>query len=280
MKIDASVRRLVRTALAEDLGARGDLSTAHFISRAARLKARFIAKQDGVLCGRAVVDEVFRQAAPGCRPRWAVKDGTLFKKGAVLAEITGTRSLLTAERTALNFLQHLSGIATLTRCFVEKTRGSRAKIYDTRKTIPGWRTLAKYAVRIGGGANHRMGLHDMVMLKDNHLAAQTGLAERVRAFRKKNPRVAIEIEASDAAEVELALSLGADIIMLDNMDAARLRRQIKIIRRAAPRMEIEISGGVSLDAVARLARLGPDRISVGRLTHSAPAVDISMKLEI
>lgn len=279
MKVDAPIRRLVREALAEDLNREGDLSTEFFIPRTAKLRAHLVAKQSGTLCGRAIVDEIFRSTARGSRIRWAIKEGGSFAKGAILARISGPRSLLTAERTALNFLQHLSGIATLTHAFVEKTRGTRAKIYDTRKTIPGWRRLAKYAVRIGGGSNHRMGLYDMVMLKDNHLAARDDLAERIRTFRKKRPRVKIEIEAANAAEVELALTLGADVVMLDNMDTARLRRQIRVIRRANPRTEIEVSGGVALSAVARLAKLGPDRISVGRLTHSAPAVDISMKLD-
>lgn len=279
MKIDPSIRKQVREALAEDLGRDGDLSTLHFVSPSARLRARLLAKQNGVLCGRDLVDEVFRRAAPGSRVSWLVKEGGAFSKGTPLAEISGGRAILSAERTALNFLQHLSGIATLTRAFAERTRGTRASIYDTRKTLPGWRTLAKYAVRIGGGKNHRMGLHDMVMLKDNHLAARENLEERVRAFRRRKPRIKIEIEAANAAEVELALALGADLIMLDNMHPAALRRQIAKIRRANPRTEIEISGGVALASVAALARLGPDRISVGRLTHSAPAVDISMKLE-
>ncbi len=271
-------RRLIIAALAEDLGKDGDLSTKYFVPPDARLKARFVAKQSGVLCGRSIVDEVFHRAAPGSRVRWNIKEGGRFRKGTVLALISGPRSVLTAERTALNFLQHLSGIATLTQIYSQKTLGTHAKIFDTRKTIPGWRQLAKYAVRVGGGKNHRMGLNDMVMLKDNHLAAQKDLAEHIRKFRKKRPRVKIEIEAANAADVELAISLQADVIMLDNMDSTQLRRQIRRIRRANPRTEIEISGGVSLDAVARLARLGPDRISVGRLTHSAPGIDISMKL--
>lgn len=279
MKIDPQTRALVRQALAEDLGRAGDLSTRHFVPPSARLRARLVAKQEGVLCGRALVDEVFRRAAPGARLSWRVREGAAFAKGTVLLRISGGRSILTAERTALNFLQHLSGVATLTRAFARETKGTRAAIYDTRKTLPGWRRLEKYAVRVGGGRNHRMGLHDMVMLKDNHLAARENLAARVLAFRRKHPRVKIEIEAANAAEVELALALGADVIMLDNMNAASLRRQIAKIRARAPRAEVEISGGVSLAAVASLARLGPDRISVGKLTHSAPAVDISMKLE-
>jgi nicotinate-nucleotide pyrophosphorylase (carboxylating) len=279
VNLDASARRLVRDALAEDLGRDGDLSTTHFIPPRARLKARLVAKQNGVLCGRALADAVFRAAAPRARVRWLVREGGAFLKGSVLARISGDRRILTAERTALNFLQHLSGIATLTRAFALKTRGSRAAIYDTRKTLPGWRTLAKYAVRVGGGKNHRMGLHDMVMLKDNHLSAREDLPARIRAFRKRRPRVKIEIEAANAADVSLALELGADVIMLDNMGTAALRREISRIRKARPRVEVEISGGVSLDTVARLAKLGPDRISVGRLTHSAPAVDISMKLD-
>jgi len=280
VSIDKATRELVKAALAEDLGKEGDLSTERFLPGGRRYKARLVAKADGVLFGTKVVDEVFKRAAYRAGVRWLVKDGGAVRKGTVLARIEGPRAILTAERTALNFLQYLSGIATLSRAYARAVKGGRTRVFDTRKTHPGYRTLAKAAVRAGGCKNHRMGLYDMVMLKDNHLAAAPEtLRARVRAFRKKHPRVKIEIEASDATEVGLALDLGADIILLDNMTPARLRTQISKIRRTSTRTQVEISGGVALKDIPKLARLGADRISVGRLTHSVSALDISMKVD-
>ncbi|MFH2204240.1 MAG: carboxylating nicotinate-nucleotide diphosphorylase [Elusimicrobiota bacterium] len=281
MRIDPLTDKLIVLSLREDLGRRGDVTTRCFLPKNTRFKARILCKSDGVLCGVPVVNAVFRRVCPRAVIAWRVKDGERVRKGAVVARVTGPREILTAERTALNFLQQLSGIATLTRAFVERAGGSRTRIYDTRKTLPGWRTLAKYAVRAGGGANHRMGLYDMAMLKDNHMDGLSAedLKRRIRAFRRRYPRVPVEIEARDRGEIDKALAVRADVVLLDNMRPAALAREIRHIRRAAPRTQIEISGGVDLRAVQRLARLGADRISVGRLTHSAPALDISMKLE-
>jgi len=291
VRIDPETRDLVRRALREDLGRRGDLTTLRFLPPARSYSARIVAKAEGILCGRALADEVFRRACPSARLRWRFRDGNRIRRGDVLCRIRGPRGILTAERTALNFLQHLSGIATLTDRYAARVRGTRARVYDTRKTLPGWRALAKYAVRTGGGRNHRMGLHDMVLLKDNHLTGwglegpgdpgipSPAVVRRLRAFRRRHPRVPVEIEARDAAEVRLALALGADLILLDNMPRAVLRRNIRFIRERSPKTRVEVSGGVDLRSVTALARLGPDRISVGRLTHSAPALDLSLKLD-
>jgi nicotinate-nucleotide pyrophosphorylase (carboxylating) len=281
MRVDARTRKLVRMALQEDLGGEGDITTRNFLPKNARYRARFLFKEDGVLCGRAVVDEVFRQACPKARVAWLRKDGQAVRAGTVVARVRGPREILTAERTALNFLQRLSGIATLTRSYASRVRGTRARIYDTRKTIPGWRILCKAAVRAGGGRNHRMGLHDMVLLKDNHLDGwePSSVLRRVARFRRKHPRVPIEVEARDLREVRTALELGADLVLLDNMSLPLLRRAVAHIRKASAKTLVEVSGGVDLAAVRGLARAGADRISVGRLTHSARALDISMKLE-
>ncbi|MFA5139594.1 MAG: carboxylating nicotinate-nucleotide diphosphorylase [Elusimicrobiota bacterium] len=278
MRRSRDAERLVAMALREDLGRAGDITTRCFLPRGGRFSAVIRFKESGVLCGTRVVDAVFRKACPPARVRWLRRDGQGVRAGQVVARVEGPRGILTAERTALNFLQKLSGMATLTRRYADETRG-RARIYDTRKTLPGWRGLSKYAVRTGGGCNHRMGLYDMAMLKDNHISALgTKAATLVRRFRRRHPGTPIEMEARNEREVRLALELGADIIMLDNMSEASLRRLIRLIRSKRPRVEVEVSGGVELRKVRRLALLKPDRISVGRITHSAPALDISMKL--
>lgn len=301
MRLDPLTRRLVRLALEEDLGrplrlpkapartgerrttcARaGDITSKRFLPEGLRLRGRFVVKGGGVLCGTKAAAEVFRLAAPGSRLRWLRKDGARVRAGTVVGAVFGGRGILSAERTALNFLQRLSGIATLTRAYVDRTRGTRARIYDTRKTAPGFRSLDKLAVRCGGGRNHRFGLYDMVMLKDNHLAALSPreLARRLAAFRRRRPGVPVEFEATTHGEVRSAADLGADVVMLDNMGPSALRREIRWLRRRFPRIEIEVSGGVSLKDVRRLALLGPDRISVGRITHSAPALDISLEID-
>ena len=292
MRLDPAARSLIRLAVAEDLGLAvlprptrsalyRDLSTNPFLPKSLRRRGRFIARRGGVLCGTAAASEVFRLLAPGARLRWLVKDGGTLRPGTLICRVEGGRGILTAERTALNFLQRLSGVATLTRAFVRRVRGTRARVYDTRKTTPGWRGLEKYAVRCGGGLNHRMGLHDMVMLKDNHLAALTGkdaVSSPLARLRRSDPRVGVLVEAKTHREALLALRLGADIILLDNMPPSRLKAEIGFLRRSAPAVRIEVSGGVDLPSVRRLARLGPDRISVGRLTHSAPALDISLEV--
>lgn len=281
MRPDPGLRRLVKAALAEDLGAAGDLSTEFFLPPRRVYRAFIKAKAEGVLCGVVPATEALRQACPRARLRWLARDGARLRPGQVVARLTGPRGILTAERTMLNFLQRLSGVATLARRYADAVRGTRAKVYDTRKTLPGWRALDKYAVRCGGAQNHRMGLYDMVMLKDNHWAASTpeSLKAKVAAFRRRHPRVPVQAEAADLAQVRAALALGPDLVLLDNMGRPLLKRAIALCRRLAPRVKVEVSGGVDLAGVRALARLGPDRISVGKLTHSAPALDLSLKFE-
>ncbi|MBI3547702.1 MAG: carboxylating nicotinate-nucleotide diphosphorylase [Elusimicrobia bacterium] len=277
-RANPALKALIRAALAEDLGAQGDLSTKWFTPTAARLKGRIVVKAPGVVCGLDVAREVFRAVSSKIRFQSRAKDGDRVRPGQSLADVTGPREVLTAERTALNFLQRMSGVATLARAFADQVKGTSAKVYDTRKTLPGWRALDKYAVRCGGGRNHRLGLYDMVMLKDNHLEVARQSEDRLERFRKAHPGVPILIEAKTRGQVEMALSCGADIVLLDNMASAELRRMIALIRSRAPMTRIEVSGGVSLENVRSIARLGVDRISVGRLTHSAPALDMSLEI--
>jgi nicotinate-nucleotide pyrophosphorylase (carboxylating) len=269
---------LIRAALNEDLGSRGDVTTSLFVAPRARLKASVIARQNGIVCGTKIASEVFTRVDPSCHVKIYISDGRALRAGDVIMTIRGGRGILTAERTALNFLQRLSGVATLTAQYCARVRGTSARIYDTRKTIPGWRELDKYAVRCGGGSNHRMGLYDAVLLKDNHWAAGQDVEAGVRASRRLYRGIVVEVEADDLSQVERALEIGADIILLDNMKPARLRRAIALIRSRNPATQIEISGGVSLSTIRSLAKLGPDRISIGRITHSAPALDLGLDL--
>lgn len=270
-------RPLLRLALAEDLGRAGDLTTKHFVSPKTRLSGRIVAKQDGVVCGLPLAAAVFKAVSPKIKARALVPEGAAVKKGAAVMSVEGGREILTAERTALNFLQRMSGVATLTARYAAAVAGTRTRIFDTRKTLPGWRLLDKYAVLCGGGANHRLGLHDMVLLKDNHWALGGDLPAGVRAVKKRH-KVPVEIEADELAQVERALAAGADIVLLDNMGVERAREAIALIRRKAPQVEIELSGGVSFETLPELAKLGADRISVGKLTHSAPALDLSLEI--
>ncbi|MBI4679210.1 MAG: nicotinate-nucleotide diphosphorylase [Elusimicrobia bacterium] len=292
------IQETVKRALAEDLGRRGDITTQLFVPRSTKLRGRVVAKADGVICGTGVAREVFRQVEPGAKVRVLVPDGRPVRKGQAVLEVRGGRGILTAERTALNFLQHLSGIATLTAAYARLVKGTRAKIHDTRKTIPGLRALAKYAVICGGGLNHRMGLHDAVLLKDNHWARgkeslptagpcgdnaagawPADLLRSAKEARRRYPGMMLEIEAADLPQVRMAVEAEPDVILLDNMTTATLKEAIRLIRAARPSPQVEISGGVSLATVRSLAKLGPDRISVGRITHSAPALDLSLELE-
>jgi len=238
--------------------------------------------------GHAVSADPF--AAPGAEDLTAHVDFSLLRAAAEEAERKGWPALkgssieaalagvLTAERTALNFLQRLSGIATLTAAFAAQARGTRARILDTRKTIPGWRALEKYAVRCGGGVNHRMGLYDAVMVKDNHWLRPQAFAAAVRRLRRLHPRMSLIMEADEMTQVRRALELGADVVMLDNMPPPRLRQAIAFIRKSSRATQIEVSGRVDIKSVRALARLGPDRISIGRITHSAPALDVGLDL--
>jgi len=263
---------LVRRALQED-GAFRDVTSP--IVGSARASARFLAKQDLVLSGLAQAAETFRLVGARFTPK--ARDGQKVRKGAVLATVSGpARRVLAGERTALNFLQQLSGVATLTRRFVDLA--APAKIYDTRKTTPGLRALEKEAVRRGGGHNHRSGLHDGVMIKDNHIAAVgdlEALREKVEALARR--RLPIVIEAQSLEEAQLFATFPVDVVMLDNFSVAGLRRAVPLVRKLNPRVEIEASGGVTLKTVRAIARTGVDRISVGAITHSAPAVDISLE---
>jgi nicotinate-nucleotide pyrophosphorylase (carboxylating) len=224
----------------------------------------------------AVAEEVFRQVDPAVVFTTGSADGEACRAGRAVADVAGpARAILAAERTALNFLQYLSGIATLTRAFVEAA-GPHVTVLDTRKTIPGTRVLAKYAVRCGGGANHRLGLHDGVLIKDNHIQLVGGVAEAVRRARAAEPEARIEVEVEGLAGVDGALEAGADVIMLDNLDDDVMRQAVARIGGTA---RVEISGGITLDRIGALAAIGADAVSVGRLTHSAPAVDFALDLE-
>jgi nicotinate-nucleotide pyrophosphorylase (carboxylating) len=273
----AAWRPLLRAALKEDLGDNGDVTTRFFVPRAQRLDVKIVSREAGVVCGLEVAAAAFKACAPRARVRLLVRDGARVRPGQAVMSASGGRDLLTAERTALNFLQRMSGVATLTRRFVDRVRGTRAKILDTRKTLPGWRALDKYAVACGGGVNHRLGLHDAAMVKDNHYAGKQ-LRAGAERLRRAFPKMPLILECDTSAQVTRALALRPQVILLDNMRGARLRREIRRIRSLAPRVKIEVSGGVELAGVRALARLGPDRISIGRLTHSAPALDLGLDL--
>jgi len=274
---------LIKTALKEDIGA-GDVTTEVFIPKGVKYEGRMFAKSPGVLAGGEVARRVFELADPGAKVRLSLKDGARLKPGAGILTVKGSRRLLTAERTALNFIQHLSGIATRAAVFAAELKGSRARVYDTRKTVPGLRELEKYAVKCGGGANHRGGLYDAFLIKDNHIAMLCGslerLKERLAHAREKYPRLKIEIEAQSLKQAADFLPLGFDIIMLDNMSRAEMKKAIAFIRAADKTIEIEISGGVKLENLAALSKLGADRISVGSVTNSAAALDIAFDLRL
>jgi len=268
----------IAIALAEDLGP-GDLTSRYFLGMEAG-SARIFAKERAIAAGIGTAAEVFRRVDPLLDVRIVRGDGTALQRSDTVLEIAGTvRSILTAERVALNFIQRLSGTATLTRRFVDAIAGTRARILDTRKTTPGLRALEKAAVVAGGGLNHRFGLYDMVMVKDNHLAAGTSLEDlqvAIRRFREENPGRRVELEADTPEQVRRFLTLiGVDVILLDNMTCAQMSEAVAL---GAGRMQFEASGGVSLATVAAIAATGVDFISVGALTHSAPAIDFSLEL--
>lgn len=272
-----AVADLIRAALAEDIG-RGDVTTRLTVPPEVRAQARIIAKQRGVLAGVAIVEAVYRAlGASGVTIDAHLTDGAVFKRGTVIVSLAGPAALLlTGERVALNFLQQLCGIATLTQQYVQAVRGTGARVVDTRKTLPGFRALAKYAVRVGGGHNHRGGLDDGILIKDNHIVAAGGIADAVRAARAGAPHtLKVEVECTTTAEVDEALVAGADAILLDNMTVKQLANAV---RRINHRALVEASGGVSLETIRAIAETGVDVISVGALTHSAPAVDLSMRI--
>jgi nicotinate-nucleotide pyrophosphorylase (carboxylating) len=280
---DAELRELVARALAEDVGA-GDITSEAVVPEAARARARIVQKQPGVVFGFEAAAEVFRQA--GAEPLEALAPEAEWR-GEVPADVAAVagpaRALLAAERTALNLLCHLSGIATLAARYVGEIAGTEAEILDTRKTTPGLRALEKAAVAAGGARNHRMGLHDAVLIKENHAAIAGGVGHAVVLAREAQPEHAVEVECRTAAEVAEALDAGADRLLLDNMDLDQLRDAVAArdasARAPGPAAMLEASGGITLDNVAEVAATGVDFISVGALTHSAPALDLSMLLE-
>ena len=272
---------VIKAALKEDIGT-GDVTTRFFVPLGTRFHGEMRAKDAGVFCGGEVAKRVFALAAPGSRVKLIKKDGAGIKPGDILMKVEGPASILTAERTALNFMQHMSGVATKAALFAAALKGSRTKIYDTRKTLPGLRLVEKYAVRCGGGRNHRLGLYDMAMIKDNHVAfagnSAAVLGQRMAAMRRARPGLKIELEVDTLAQLRAFLPLGADVVMLDNMAYADMKKAIALIRAyKGRRPEVEISGGVDLKMAARYARLGADRISAGSITSGARPLDISFE---
>ncbi|OYD17375.1 nicotinate-nucleotide diphosphorylase (carboxylating) [candidate division WOR-3 bacterium JGI_Cruoil_03_51_56] len=268
------IRQLIRTALAEDLG-KGDITSQLTVPALHKSSGLVIARSSGTLAGIGVCAKVFRAVDATLKFKALKADGAEFKNGSILASVTGrTRSILTAERTALNFLQRLTGIATLTHQFVQTARGTKVTILDTRKTTPGWRRLEKYAVRCGGAKNHRFGLYDMILIKDNHIAAAGSVTAALNRCRGK--KLPVEVEVKNLAEFREALKAGAQRIMLDNMNIAQIRRAVAIAKH---QVKLEVSGRMNLGRVRSVAQTGVDYISVGALTHSAPALDIALELE-
>jgi len=270
------IKKLIEHALAEDIGP-GDITTEAIIPETSTSSAVMLAKQELVLAGLEVSREVFHLLDPHIRFTAFAKDGDRVNPGTEIAKLSGsTRALLVGERVALNLLQHLSGIATLTAEYVEQLSGTKAQVLDTRKTLPGLRQLEKYAVRMGGGRNHRMGLYDMILIKDNHIKAAGSITKAVESAKKKAGQLKIEVETSNLVEVREALAAKADIIMLDNMPLDLMREAVKIING---QVLVEASGNVTLVTLRGIAETGVDFISSGSLTHSAPAADISMKIK-
>lgn len=277
----AEIDRAVGMALAEDIGT-GDVTTLATVPAEATAAAAMVAREPLVVAGLALAEAAFRTLSAKLVLVRSTEDARAVGAGTTLLRISGpARALLGAERVALNFVQRLSGVATLTSQFVQAVKGTRAQILDTRKTTPGWRALEKYAVACGGGQNHRFGLYDMVLIKDNHLAALSGevpdpIAAAVQRARAQYPRLKIEVEADTLEQVEQALGAGADQILLDNMNPVQLRLAVQ---RCKGRAQTEASGGITLASVRAVAEAGVDFVSVGALTHSARAVDIGLDFE-
>lgn len=272
---------LIDIALAEDVGP-GDWTTLWTVPAGRDVEAQIIAKADGVIAGVEAARETFERLDQGLTQDYHVADGDAVAPKQTIVTFRGSaQTILTGERVALNFLQQLSGIATLTREYVRAVEGTGARILDTRKTTPGQRQLEKEAVRSGGGLNHRFGLHDMVLIKENHIRAAGGIEAAVSAVRARNElELAIEVETTNLEEVRQAVELGVDRILLDNMSSEMLRDAVRLIRTAEKKIEIEASGGVSLKTVRGIAETGVDFISVGALTHSAPALDLSLLVQL
>jgi nicotinate-nucleotide pyrophosphorylase (carboxylating) len=274
MRIDVKkIEPIIKMALKEDIGS-GDVTSNYTIDENNTSEAVIKVKEDGVIAGLDVAEAVFKNIDQKIVFKKNVKDGDFVKKGGIIAVVKGrTRSLLAGERTALNFLMRMSGIATMTKAFVDKTKRYGVKILDTRKTTPGLRYLEKYAVRVGGGFNHRMGLYDMVLIKENHIKACGSIKKAVKLAERAGLK--IEVEVKNIRELKEALKTNADWIMLDNFNLDEIRKAIKIVNGAK---KIEVSGGVNLENVEKIAKLRPDFISIGSLTHSFKSLDMSMKI--
>ena len=275
--VSQKIKIIIQFALAEDIGT-GDITTQATVTNKKKGRAQAIAKDDFLIAGINIFAETFQLLDKSIKVKKLVDDGCRAKKGDVIAEVVGSLSnILQAERVALNLFQRMSGIATLTAKYVEAVRGTKAKILDTRKTMPGLRVLDKMAVRIGGGCNHRTGLYDGVLIKDNHIEAAGGITSAVKAQRKRLPdTLKIEVETKNIKEVKEALKSGVDIIMLDNMTVPAMKKAVYFV---AGRALLEASGNVSLQSVSEIAATGVDLISIGELTHSVRAADISLKIK-
>ncbi len=270
---------MIRLALAEDVRS-GDVTSAWTIPENQNQHARLIAKEDGVLAGLPVIELVFAELNANVNVTLHKQDGDVVKKGDLIAELEGsTRDLLTGERTLLNFIQQLSGVASVAHTFQKALESGKTKVLDTRKTLPGFRTLQKYAVRVGGGSNHRMGLFDMVLVKDNHIAAAGGVLEALEVVRKNNTEnLMVEMEVESLEDLKKLLNKGVDVIMLDNMSNEMMAEALKIIKESGDKVLVEGSGNMTLERAKEIATLGLDYISVGALTHSVRALDISMRI--
>lgn len=272
------ISQVINLSLDEDIST-GDLTTDSLIPESSKTTATMTAKADGVIAGLGIAEQVFRLLDSSVVWSCSVKDGDAVKKGDLIVKLEGSfRALLTGERTALNFLQRISGIATETAKYVEAVEGTTTEILDTRKTVPGLRMLDKYGVKCGGGTNHRIGLYDMVMIKDNHIKIAGGITNAVNEIKAKvASEIKIEVETTTLEEVKEAVEIGADVIMLDNMDCPTMKAGVELI---AGRAKVEASGNMTLPRVKEVAATGVDFISIGALTHSVTALDISMNIEL
>ena len=281
MKDNSILDTLIEIALKEDLGDAGDITSNFFIDNNSLSNGTIIAKENCVIAGSEIAERVFKRLDPNIEVKVELTSGSIASTGDVIISLSGKScSILSAERIALNFLQRLSGIATITKKYVEAVKGTNAKILDTRKTTPGWRVLEKMAVKSGGGLNHRMGLFDMAMLKDNHLTNESdprSLQQNINAFKKQFPEMRLEVEADTLEQVNEFIKMeGVDVILLDNMALTEISEAVSLRREA---IKFEASGGINLDTVIQYAETGVDFISVGALTHSAVSVDLSLELE-
>lgn len=281
LKLTNEIESLIDLALREDLGENGDVTSNCILNSDDEGQANIIVKKDGIIAGLPIAEWVFKKVNPGLKVQNRVEEGSKVQRYEEVVRIIGPLAgILTAERTGLNFLQRLSGIATLTAEFVRKVAGTKVRILDTRKTTPGFRVLEKYAVRAGGGGNHRFGLYDMVLIKENHIAAAGGIASAVEQTRenmkKRGLNLKIEVEVRNLSEVEQVLNLAVDRLMLDNMSLQKIREAVKL---ANGKVELEVSGGVTLETVREIAETGVNYISVGALTHSASSLDLSLLID-